>query len=134
MEVQGNIMKIDINMDDVTSMTALIAGLIGMIKAKSGGIIPTELMGVIKAPSQPTVHIDTDNMHGVMDSFIEGHCVYGDGKRIKSTDFRNRFNEFSKLNLSHIRFSKLMAAYNGGNIEKKQRTDGKWYEGIGWGQ
>lgn len=133
MEVQHeNIMKIDINMDDVTSMTSLIVGLIGMIKTKTGGIIPPELMNVIKAPSKSEAYIATDDMHGVMDSFIEEHCVYGNGRRIKSTDFRNKFNEFSKLNLSHVRFSKLMAAYNGGNIEKKQRSDGKWYECIGW--
>jgi hypothetical protein len=155
---QGNIMRIDINMDDVSTMSALVAGLISMIRVKSGGIIPPELLGVIgtptptaqpqqqtKTPSPTTVVVNhnklppifmpTDNKHNLMDAFIDRYCIYGDGQRIKSTDMRTKFNEYTRLNESHVSFSKLMDSYNGaGDIGKKQRADGKWYEGIGWKQ
>lgn len=152
---QANIMRIDINMDDISTMSALVAGLISMIRVKSGGVIPPELLGVIATPTAqpqqiktpsptstivnhtkiPQVFIPTDNKHNLMDNFIERYCVYGEGQRIKSTDMRNKFNEYTRLNESHVSFSKLMDSYNGaGDIEKKQRADGKWYDGIGWKQ
>lgn len=51
---QGNIMRIDINMDDIQTMAALVAGLISMIKVKSGGLLPQELIIALGATAPIT--------------------------------------------------------------------------------
>lgn len=156
---QTNIMRIDINMEDVPAMTALVVGLIGIINVRAGNI-PYEIVNALrlgnntrvsppqtpspqapspKTPSPPIpappsrVLLANQDKYSLMDSFIQTHCTYGEGLRIKSTDLRTKFNERTGLNETHVSFSKLMEGYEGdGVIDKKQLSDGKWYIGIGW--
>lgn len=155
-EAQGhlNVMRIDVDINDIQTMTSLVVGFIGIIKTRSGGVVPLEIINAVglggKTPSpqqrpvtvvqqvtKPAspVSVSVEGKHDLMDRFINMYCSYGEGLRIKSTDMRLKFNQSTGLNESHVTFARMMDKYVGeSHIEKVHRGDGKWYSGIGWKQ
>lgn len=142
------VLRIDIDMNDINNMAALVAGIIGIIKAKNEGIIPNEILMACQgnkavtpkkspqttpkaSPRKEQVSID-DKIRQFM-SFFERYLILDEKGTVGATDLRTAYNKATGGAETHVSFHRLVEEFmehTGHIFTKKRMQKGVCYQGM----
>lgn len=148
-EQQGlGVLRIDIDMNDINNMSALVVGIIGMIKAKNGNVIPNEILAACqgnkigtpkksphKSPrvSPKAAPMSINDKLSQFGSFFERYLVLDEKGAIGVTDLRESYNKATGAAETHVSFHRLIEEFmehSGCVFTKKRMQKGVCYKGI----
>lgn len=136
-----------IKLHDIQSINATIGALIGQSIMLNGGKLSDDLKVYLKtlladipeakvSPPKMTVStkINIGNSVDTLENFMNDHVkITGNKIGIRCSDLRDRYNQSTGNNVSHVIFSRMMDEYSAGlDINKIQRQNGRYYTGIEW--
>lgn len=141
------VLRIDVDINDIGNIAAIVVGLIGIIKAKNEGIIPNEILMACqgnkavtpkKSPqvtpkASPRKEQTSINKVQQFVSFFERYLVLDEKGTVGVTELRAAYNKATGGAETHVSFHRLIEEFmeeTGHILTKKRMQKGVCYKGM----
>jgi len=136
------------NLKDIKSINTTIGSLVGQSFIINGGKLSEDLVQLFtlylsRQPQVPNTsptkkkeltRLPIENSVDSLETFMNRYTKLSTNKiGIGCTELREKYNQTTGNNMSHVTFSRMMDEYTKGlDINKIQKATGKYYIGIEW--